>query len=602
MAVAALNMATIVQRPCTKLYFYNAIFFGRIFLNTLELSLMTTDAAYSYTIGGDVFKIACEPWEFEAIHRLNYKTFVEEIPQHAPNPEAQLVDRFHGENTYFICVRGEHPGRLLAMVCLRSTRPFSLDLKLANLDQYLPPRKSLCEIRLLAVEPEVRGSRVTLELFRIMARYAIAQGYDLGIMSGTTRQTKLYARIGFVPFGPLVGKGEATYQPMYLSLAVFASQTLSLLKLQQPAQHDNLAAIFLPGPVMVSKAVREAMQTNPISHRAASFTASLRDVKNKLCKLTGAHHVDVLLGSGTLANDMVAAQLKLENAHGLILSNGEFGDRLIDHATRQQLSFQTISIEWGATFDVDEIAGMLNASPKLKWLWMTHCETSTGVLNNVAAISALCRARNVAICLDCISALGVVPVDLEHAYLATGVSGKGLAAYPGLSMVFRNHAVTPAQQALPRYLDLGLYANDTNDANDGADEVPFTHSSNLVQALDAALGSPSSAIDWGKKFQRITSDGESLRTALRKRGYSLIADGACVSPAVITIELNNIANTAHSMQVGEALETRGFYLSYRSRYLSARNWLQICLMGAYAPSQLSALVEMMDVLVKHKSV
>jgi N-acyl-L-homoserine lactone synthetase len=262
---------------------------------------MTTDTAYSYTAGGDLFKIANEPWEFEAIHRLNYKTFVEEIPQHAPNSEARLVDRFHHENTYFICVRGEHPGRLLAMVCLRSTRPFSLDQKLANLDQYLPAKKSLCEIRLLAVEPEVRGSRVTLELFRIMARYALAQGYDLGIMSGTTRQSKLYARIGFVPFGPLVGTGEATYQPMYLSLAVFASQTLSLLKLQPPAQHDNLAAIFLPGPVMVSKAVREAMQSNPISHRAASFTASLRDVKNKLCKLTRAHRVDVLLGSGTLA-------------------------------------------------------------------------------------------------------------------------------------------------------------------------------------------------------------------------------------------------------------------------------------------------------------
>ncbi len=486
------------------------------------------------------------------------------------------------------------------MVCLRSTRPFSLDQKLANLDQYLPVRKSLCEIRLLAVEPEARGSRVTLELFRIMARYAITQGYDLGIMSGTTRQTKLYARIGFVPFGPLVGKDEATYQPMYLSLAVFASQTLSLLKLQPPplqnTQNDNPAAIFLPGPVMVSQAVREAMQANPISHRAASFTVSLRDVKNKLCKLTQAQHVDVLLGSGTLANDMVAAQLKLENAHGLILSNGEFGDRLIDHATRQQLSFQTISIEWGAAFDLDAIAGVLNTSPKLKWLWMTHCETSTGVLNDVATISALCRAHNIAICLDCISALGVVPVDIEHAYLATGVSGKGLAAYPGLSMVFRNHALVPAPCTLPRYLDLGLYANDANGA---ADEVPFTHSSNLVQALGAALGTTPSEIDWDKKFQRITSDGDSLRAALRKRGYSLIADGTCASPAVVTIALKN---TACSMQIGEALEANGFYLSYRSHYLSTRNWLQICLMGTYAPPQLTALVQMMDVLAKQKSV
>ena len=35
-----------------------------------------------------IYRIAREPWEFEQIHRLNYRTFVEEIPQHPPNPKA----------------------------------------------------------------------------------------------------------------------------------------------------------------------------------------------------------------------------------------------------------------------------------------------------------------------------------------------------------------------------------------------------------------------------------------------------------------------------------------------------------------------------------
>ena len=47
-------------------------------------------------------KVATEAWEFEQIHRLNYQTFVEEIPQHPPNPEKKLVDKFHQENTYLI--------------------------------------------------------------------------------------------------------------------------------------------------------------------------------------------------------------------------------------------------------------------------------------------------------------------------------------------------------------------------------------------------------------------------------------------------------------------------------------------------------------------
>ena len=48
-----------------------------------------------------------------------------------------------------------------------------------------------------------------------------------------------------------------------------------------------------------------------------------------------------------------------------------------------------------------------------------------------------------------------MPVDLTGVYLASGSSGKGLRAYPGLSMVFYHHEVAPAPDKLPRYLDLG---------------------------------------------------------------------------------------------------------------------------------------------------
>ena len=47
-----------------------------------------------------VFKTATEDWEFESIHRLNHKTFAEEIPQHKASASERLVDKFHPENTY----------------------------------------------------------------------------------------------------------------------------------------------------------------------------------------------------------------------------------------------------------------------------------------------------------------------------------------------------------------------------------------------------------------------------------------------------------------------------------------------------------------------
>ena len=162
-----------------------------------------------------VFKVATEDWEFEQIHRLNYRTFVEEIPQHKQSPTHRLMDKFHAENTYLICLSGE---KLAGMLAVRGNRPFSLDQKLDNLDSYLPPGRTTCEIRLLAVEKKFRGAQVLQGILAMLWQHGVEKGYDLAIISGTMRQSKLYHHLGFIPFGPLVGSGEAQFQPMYVTL------------------------------------------------------------------------------------------------------------------------------------------------------------------------------------------------------------------------------------------------------------------------------------------------------------------------------------------------------------------------------------------------
>ncbi|MBI3853248.1 MAG: GNAT family N-acetyltransferase [Verrucomicrobia bacterium] len=184
------------------------------------------------------FKMATEEREFELIHRLNYKTFVEEIPQHHPDPARRLVDKFHAENTYVICLSGEH---LVGMLAVRGNRPFSLDQKLANLDSYLPPGRKLCEVRLLAVEKEFRTGQVFQGLLALVVQYCIQHGSDTAIISGTTRQQKLYRHLGFVPFGPLVGTGDALFQPMYLTKESFEAQMEEFLRSTQPAEQTATA-------------------------------------------------------------------------------------------------------------------------------------------------------------------------------------------------------------------------------------------------------------------------------------------------------------------------------------------------------------------------
>lgn len=527
------------------------------------------------------FKIADQPWEFEQIYALNYQTFVEEIPQHPVNPDGRLVDKFDAENTYLICLDGRH---LVGMICVRGNRPFSLDHKLENLDSYLPPARKICEYRLLSVSPAYRTGRVLLGLVAEVVRYCLEQGYDLALISGTTRQLKLYRALGFVPFGPLVGEPGAQFQPMYLTpdnarQHIFPRVPAEITRdtpPDWPAPANGHAADvpaqavvnLLPGPVGVADPVREALAAPPLSHRAESFTADFVEIKRRLRELVNARHVDVLMGSGTLANDAVGGQLLLLGGRGLVISNGEFGDRLIDHATRFGLDFEAIRVPWGSLIPERDLFAAVDRMPALSWIWAVHCETSTGVLNDIEMLKRAAASRQIPLCLDCISSIGVVPIDLTGVYLASCVSGKGLAAVPGLSMVFSDHEIAPAPTRLPRYLDLGVYAS--------GDGVPYTMSSNLLAALHRALD----RVGGAERFAEIASLSDWLRQGLEAAGYAIVAPSDAAAPAVLTIAL---PPTLDSNEVGARLRDAGYLLSYQSSYLLDRNWIQICLMGADLP-------------------
>src|SRR6478672_3751491 len=325
-----------------------------------------------------IFKTATEDWEFEAVHRLNYKTFVEEIPQHTHNPDQRLVDKFHRENTYAICLDGD---LLVGMVAGRSKRPFSLDKKLPDLDTHLPEGRRVLEVRLLSVEKAYRNGFVFSRLVGLLAQHFKDLGFDLAIISGTVRQLRLYKHLGFVPFGPVVGTGEAQFQPMYLTLETFIQMSKALSP--PSAEVNKILASYLPGPVDVHEEVRKAFEQGPISHRSDAFTAEFRSTKRLLCELANAKNVEILLGSGSLANDAICGQLSLLGQKGLILSNGEFGDRLIDHATRQKLDFEVLQMSWGEPYDYLSIRQRIEQAGELGWIWAAHCETSTGILNDL---------------------------------------------------------------------------------------------------------------------------------------------------------------------------------------------------------------------------
>ncbi|CAN5545803.1 hypothetical protein BH23ACI1_BH23ACI1_29820 [soil metagenome] len=68
-----------------------------------------------------------------------------------------------------------------------------------------------------AIAKTQRSGRVLQRLLAGFWRYSLKEGFDAAVISGTTSQLKMYRRLGFEPFGLLVGTPEAQFQPMYVT-------------------------------------------------------------------------------------------------------------------------------------------------------------------------------------------------------------------------------------------------------------------------------------------------------------------------------------------------------------------------------------------------
>jgi len=510
-----------------------------------------------------IFKVASEPYEFEQIHELNYQTFVDEIPQHQRNENKQLIDKFHKENTYVICVRDKE---VLGMIALRDKRPLSLDDKLENLESYLPPFKSILEYRLLAVKKKHRNTAIFTGIMKKSFDLALKGDYDVAVISGTTLQTRLYKHLGFKPFGPLVGKQDALYQPMYIDLAgaIELKKQSQILKPKKGSEMERLLFNYLPGPVSIAEGVIEANSAEPNSHRSQQFMDHFNELRKVLCERVNAPNVQIMMGSGTLANDVVAAQLSVLPGRGLILVNGEFGNRLLDQAIRTRLDFDVIQIDENTTIGREMLEEKISHDANLTWIWLVHCETSTGVLNDIDMLREVCNKHAIKLCLDGISSIGSCEVDLKDVYMATAVSGKGIGSLPGLAMVFYRNDVESGDHQVPRYFDLAYYESKQG--------IPFTISSNAIYALNAALNNS----DWQTRFANVKQWSEELRVEFEELGLSILADKDCRAPHVTTIVL---PESISSLEMGKLLEDEGILVSYRSEYLVAKNHIQVCFMG-----------------------
>ncbi|WP_243840714.1 GNAT family N-acetyltransferase [Paenisporosarcina antarctica] len=500
-------------------------------------------------VGANMYwcKIARSEREYADIAKLNYETFVEEIPQHEKDETGRRTDAFHQENTYLIVLK-EH--QLVGMIALRDTRPFSLDRKIGPVEKVLPIEAltgKLCEIRLLSVRKEHRNGRVFFMLARALADYAYEKGYGAAVISGTVRELKLYSQLGFQAFAEPVGSEEAAFIPMFLTKERY-EQSIA-------ARFQHKRHTFYPGPNELSSELKKPFQRSPISHRSYEFTERFKRVQTQLLKLTGASQVHLLAGSGTLANEAMIAQISRLPDKGLVLINGAFGERLRRQALKWNLEYETLEVEWGNPFIVSDLKRVLQ-SGLYGWVLLAHGETSTGMLNNVEDILGLCKEQKIQVCMDCVSSFGAVPINLKEVYLATGVSGKAIGTMSGFAMVFSNHLID-VSPSIPMYIDLGCYANG---------EIPYTYSSQLLESVEIAL----KAYDNNARYNVLNERYDKLLLAEQNGEFEFLTKQSY--PMIVTLKVPPV-----NKHMAKDARLSGFDLHDQSAYLKARQWVQLSL-------------------------
>jgi aspartate aminotransferase-like enzyme len=555
-------------------------------------------------VGPYVFKCADTRHEFEQIHCLNYRTFVGEIPQHADNGTGSLVDKFHGKNNYFIVLKED---RVVGMVSVHDQPPFSVADRLADPGILTRDGVRPLEVRLLAVEPDERGSNVFFGLIYTLYSYTQRTGHTHLFISGFEERQDLYERLGFVPLGPAVRSGDASFIPMVLTIGQLPFRIERLKKLWETHIHQAKPTLqqlrasagdgeeglrpgevcLLPGPVTTARRVQEAFHRPPIYHRGPKFIRRFVGVRRLLGEIVGGRDVAILNGSGTLANETIAATLAaLQRAsagpRGVLLINGEFGQRLAKQATRFGLEPQLLSWPWGQPWNLEQVDAALGRQGEGSWVWGVHQESSTGVLNDLPGLVRVAQRHGARVCIDCISSLGAVPLDLRNVFLASGATGKSLGAFAGAALIFADRAALRAldRSSVPSYFDLAAALNSEGPC--------YTFPSPTLFALEAALQEYRTPQKAQAAYARYHALGVYVRGELRRLGLEPITPDDHACPVVTTFTPPNGEN---STQFVRRCRAWGFAIGGQSAYLAERRFVQVATMGAVTREQVEPLFD-----------
>jgi len=256
--------------------------------------------------------------------------------------------------------------------------------------------------------------------------------------------------------------------------------------------------LMIPGPIIFEPSVLRELSTTTLSHTSKEFIQIFHDVLKNLRKIVFVNEEYkpiVIAGSGTLAMEASTTNFIRENDKVLIVSNGYFGDRMIELLSKYPVKIDVLKAkEIGEMVDTNEILRKIEEE-KYSLVIVTHVDTSTGVRQELKKLGEeISKHNETLLVVD-----GVCSVAGEEIYmknwgidvLFTG-SQKAIGVPPGLAIIWLSPKALDRLKETkskysPYYMELTRWINIMNSYEELRASYFATPAVNLIVALNKSL-------------------------------------------------------------------------------------------------------------------
>lgn len=304
-----------------------------------------------------------------------------------------------------------------------------------------------------------------------------------------------------------------------------------------------------PGPTPIPKRVEHAMARDMISHRSENFVKLYRETMERVKPIFGTKQEVLLLPSGgTAALEAAVVNSVSPGDEVVVVTIGAFGDYFVSICEKYGLKVHKLEKEWGAACSKEELADFLKPLSNIKAVFATHNETSTGIVNPIAELSAAVHEHSDAIFIvDSVSGAGGATVEMDEwkvDILVTG-SQKAMMLPPGLSFAVvsdRAWKVIEDNKPTAYYLNLLTY-------RDWAEKgmTPNTPAVSLIQGLSVVCDLIEEEGGIAKTVERHEVMKDMVRASMKALSIDLLTSDEDASPTITAIR------TPKGLDLGEYL-------------------------------------------------